>query len=227
MARARAIVSGEVHGAPESSTIGTTCGGLTGCATRQRWRPSSFSVKREVTMAEDDEARIALAGAAASRRGEQLDLDLDPLRPALDPPAPHPARPPRATRPPRCAWPRPPGPWPGHAGRHPPAIARSAPARRRARPGLGPKVERSIRRAKTHWPTPAQSARLPPTQPSACASSAATSCRSLARTVRDSPPPMPEACRRSWGNDLPGLDDQYARKLTNAAMTPTKRPLER
>ena len=53
-------------GAPDSSTIGTTCGGLTGCATRQRWRPFSFSVKREATMAEDDEARIAPAGAAAS-----------------------------------------------------------------------------------------------------------------------------------------------------------------
>ena len=35
-------------------------------------------------MAEDDEARIAPAGAAASSRCEQLDLDLDPLRPALD-----------------------------------------------------------------------------------------------------------------------------------------------
>ena len=84
MARARSIVSGEVQGAPDSSTIGTTCGGLTGCATRQRWRPFSFSVKREATMAEDDEARIALAGAAASSLREQLDLDLDPLRPALD-----------------------------------------------------------------------------------------------------------------------------------------------
>jgi hypothetical protein len=69
MARARAIVSGGVHGAPDSSTIGTTCGGLTGWATRQRWRPASFSVKREVTMAEDDDARIALAGAAASSAG--------------------------------------------------------------------------------------------------------------------------------------------------------------
>ena len=41
MSRARSIASGEVHGAPQSSTSGTRCGGLTGWPTRQRARPGS------------------------------------------------------------------------------------------------------------------------------------------------------------------------------------------
>src|SRR5258706_3780576 len=64
--RARRFVSGEVQGAPHSSTTGTRCGGFTGCATMQRARPASASVNFDATMADVDEARMALAGAARS-----------------------------------------------------------------------------------------------------------------------------------------------------------------
>ncbi len=66
IAFARATTSGAVNAAPDSSTIGTTCGGFTGWATRQRCRPFSPSAKRDVTMNDDEEAMIAFAGAAAS-----------------------------------------------------------------------------------------------------------------------------------------------------------------
>ena len=97
IARARSIVSGDVKGAPESSTIGTTCGGLTGWATRQRWRPCSSSAKREVTMNEDDEARMASGAARLIQPGEQIALHLDPFRPALLHQLRHPAPPLPAT----------------------------------------------------------------------------------------------------------------------------------
>ena len=60
------MVSGAVQGAPTSSTIGTRCGGLTGCATRQRARPFRFSVNRLATIADVDDARIASGAASAS-----------------------------------------------------------------------------------------------------------------------------------------------------------------
>src|SRR3954471_16376219 len=63
---ARAIVSGAVHGAPTSSTIGTRCGGFTGCATRQRARPFSGWVNRLATIAAVEDARIAPGAASAS-----------------------------------------------------------------------------------------------------------------------------------------------------------------
>ena len=65
--RARAFVASDVHGAPQSSTTGARCGGFTGCATMQRARPPSCSVKRDATMADVDEASTQCAGAAASR----------------------------------------------------------------------------------------------------------------------------------------------------------------
>jgi hypothetical protein len=51
-ASARSIVAGAVQGAPHNSTTGTRCGGLTGCATRQRARPASFSVKCDAGIAD-------------------------------------------------------------------------------------------------------------------------------------------------------------------------------
>ena len=66
IARAFATVSADVHGAPHNSTIGTTCGGLTGCATRHRARPFSFSVKCDATMPDVEDASTISFGAAAS-----------------------------------------------------------------------------------------------------------------------------------------------------------------
>jgi hypothetical protein len=67
--RARWSVAGVVHGAPQSSTTGTRCGGLTGCATRQRARPSKPSVKRDAGIADVELAMIAAVGVARSMRG--------------------------------------------------------------------------------------------------------------------------------------------------------------
>src|SRR6266481_1415789 len=66
MFRARSIASAEVHGAPQSSTSGTRCGGLTGWPTRQRARPGSVSVNREAVMAEVEETSSASGGASLS-----------------------------------------------------------------------------------------------------------------------------------------------------------------
>jgi len=67
-ARARASVAASVHGAPQSSTTGTRCGGLTGCATRQRARPASVSVKRDAGIADVELATIAAFGVARRAR---------------------------------------------------------------------------------------------------------------------------------------------------------------
>src|SRR5450631_1960332 len=66
MVRARLIASAEVHGAAQSSTSGTRCGGLTGWPTRQRARPGSVSVKREATIAEVEETSSASGRASLS-----------------------------------------------------------------------------------------------------------------------------------------------------------------
>src|SRR6266436_2248299 len=66
MVRARLIASAEVHCAPQSSTSGTRCGGLTGWPTRQRARPGSVSVNREAVMAEVEETSSASGGASLS-----------------------------------------------------------------------------------------------------------------------------------------------------------------
>src|SRR5262244_4381764 len=66
MRRAAATVAFDVHGAGQSSAIGTKWGGLTGCATRQRARPRSCLVYLDAAIAEEEEARIARAGAASS-----------------------------------------------------------------------------------------------------------------------------------------------------------------
>src|SRR6478609_5067067 len=70
MARARSTASGEVHGAPHTSTTGTRCGGLTGWPTRQRARPGSVSVKREAVMAEVEDTSSASGGASLSSRAK-------------------------------------------------------------------------------------------------------------------------------------------------------------
>ncbi len=66
MFRARSIASGDVHGAPQSSTSGTRWGGLTGWPTRQRARPGSASVNRDATMAEVEDTSSASGGASRS-----------------------------------------------------------------------------------------------------------------------------------------------------------------
>src|SRR6266849_81884 len=71
MAFARAIVSGEVHGAPTSSTSGTRWGGLTGWATRQRARPLSVCVNRLATIGAVERVRHAFC--RAHPRGGVLD----------------------------------------------------------------------------------------------------------------------------------------------------------
>src|SRR3984957_20253845 len=60
------MLSGEVHGAPHSSTSGTRCGGLTGWLTRQRARPGSVPVKREAVIAEVEDTSNASGGASRS-----------------------------------------------------------------------------------------------------------------------------------------------------------------
>ncbi len=80
VARARSSVASLVHGAPHSSTTGTRCGGLTGCATRQRARPGKIGgeVRR------DDRRRAAREYRVGRREpvefGESGSLDRDFLR---------------------------------------------------------------------------------------------------------------------------------------------------
>ena len=64
--RARSTTAGSVNSAGDSSTIGTTCGGFTGCATRQRLRPGTWSAKRDVWIVDVELARMHEGFAAAS-----------------------------------------------------------------------------------------------------------------------------------------------------------------
>ena len=80
MSVALASVASLVHGAPHSSTTGTRCGGLTGCATRQRARPASSAVKCEATIADVLLARIALGRRQPIEFREDDALDLHIFR---------------------------------------------------------------------------------------------------------------------------------------------------
>src|SRR6516164_9056286 len=66
------MISAVVHGAPTSSTSGMRCGGLTGWATRQRWRPLRLCVNKLATMVEVEEARMA-SGAASRSSSEKIE----------------------------------------------------------------------------------------------------------------------------------------------------------
>ena len=80
---ARCLVCAVVHGAPQISTTGTRCGGLTGWATRQRPRPGRWSVNFEATIAEVDEASTMSFGRRGVEQREGRVLGLDRLGPAF------------------------------------------------------------------------------------------------------------------------------------------------
>ena len=77
------MVSGAVHGAPTSSTIGTRCGGFTGCATRQRARPARFSVNRLGDDRRDGRGEDRVGRGQRIELGEDRALGLDGLRHVL------------------------------------------------------------------------------------------------------------------------------------------------
>ena len=158
--RARAITSGQVHGAPHSSTTGTRCGGLTGWATRQRARPGERlgeargddrrRRRGEDGLARREPRRAPRRSRAWLRRlGSVLLHEVDAARPLARASSPTPTRAAAAggssTSPCRAS-----------ASRLTPRSAAIAPA---ATPSAGRRATPSSRRGRRRWPTSSRSVR--------------------------------------------------------------------